>query len=78
MSKLFILLGMLQLIGFFRGINLDNDEYKFGKGNFWRVVCPLGFILGLLISKGEKGGIVPWIIGIVFTIALSVSILIVL
>lgn len=78
MGKLAILLGMLQLIGFFRGINLDNDDYKFGKGNFWRVTCPLGFFLGLLISKAEKGGIIPWILGIVFTIALSVSVLLVL
>ncbi len=71
MGKLLIFLGMLQLIGFFRGINVENDEYKFGKGNFWRIFCPLGFFLGLLISKGDKGNKIVWIIGIIVTIILS-------
>lgn len=71
MSKFFIFMGMLQAVGFFRGINVENSPYKFGKGNFWRVVSPLGFFLGLLISKEEKGNKVAWIIGVIFTLILT-------
>ena len=77
MSKILIFLGMLQLIGFFRGINVENSPYKFGKGNFWRVISPLGFFLGLLISKEERGNIVAWIIGIIFTIILALLFLLI-
>ena len=71
MKDLFIFLGMLQLIGFFRGINLDNSPYKFGKGNFWRILSPLGFALGCLISKQEFGNKITWIIGIIFNVILA-------
>lgn len=77
MSKILIFLGMLQLIGFFRGINLENSPYKFGKGNLWRVISPLGFFLGLLVSKEEKGSNIAWIIGIIFTIILALLFLLI-
>lgn len=70
MSGIFIFLGMLQLIGLFRGMNIENSPYKFGHGNFWRVISPLGFFLGLLISRQEKGNKIAWIIGVIFTIIL--------
>ena len=73
MFKLLLLLGMFNLIGLFRALNLENAPYKFGNGNFYRVISPLGFLLGLLVSKEELGeSKIPWIIGVVFTIVLVV------
>ena len=73
MFKLLLLLGMFNLIGLFRALNLENSPYKFGNGNFYRVISPLGFLLGLLVSKEELGeSKIPWIIGVIFTIVLVV------
>lgn len=69
---IWLLLGMFNLLSFFRAINLDNNPYKYGSGSFYKVVGPLGFLVGLKISDEDMGeNKVPWIIGIIFSIVLA-------
>ena len=67
-----LILGMFNLISFFRGLNIENMPYKFGNGGFWKVIGPLGIFLGLLINKYELDSKIPYIIGVIFNIVIAI------
>ena len=70
----FLLLAMFNLMGFFRALGLDTNPYSFGHGSFWKIIGPLGFFLGSLISGGDgEFGKVAYIIGIIFNIIILVT-----
>lgn len=72
--EILLLLFMFNLIGLFRALNLENTPYKFGYGNFYRIIGPLGFLLGLIVSRENivENSKKPWIIGVIFNISLII------
>lgn len=68
-----LLIGMFNLISFFRGLNLDNSPYKFGNGGFWKVFGPLGFFLGVLLSRNELDPKLPFVFGIILNIVIFLT-----
>lgn len=73
--RIIIVLGMLNLVGFFRLLNIENMPYKFGKGSFYKVIGPLGTLLGSFISGEEITGKIAWIIGIILNIIILITLL---
>lgn len=72
----FVLLLMFNLISLFRGIGIAENPYKFGHGSFWKVIGPVGFFVGQLLGGGDgEENKIPYIIGVVFNVAVIASLI---